>query len=130
MKWVKELVVTDHETIEMRLLAILDFFLEKNPSVKYTISSLDATGKLGDIWTQKLNDNEDHEIEPKQLLDIAREDGQIFELFLNIKSNYDYYIIIRDGAYFNVLGSGEGLPSSVLGNNKNGDLALFDYLKD
>jgi hypothetical protein len=127
MKWVKTLVIQDNEVLEKRLLSILEYINKKYKSAECYISSVDATGPKGNELAKRTNKSPEIQIRLEDLIDVANEDGQIFELDLVVKTNNSFEINVQDGAFIDVLGDGDEIPDSVLGDHKNEDLASFGY---
>jgi predicted nucleotidyltransferase len=87
---------------------------------------IDATGKLGNELTQKLNVTNSEEMLSKEtLLALLNEDGQIFELNLLLTNSHWFKIFVRTGDYVDVVGSGERLPLDIAGQYVELDADLF-----
>lgn len=127
MKWVKTLVIQNNESLEKRLVAILEYINKKYKPADCYISSVDATGPKGNELTKRTNEIPEIHIRIEDLIQVANEDGQILELDLVVKANNCFEINVQDGAFIDVLGDGDEIPGSVLGDHKNEDLASFGY---
>lgn len=126
MNWAVSLILEGDIRIEKRVKAVLRFIFDQFKDSKCFISDIDATGKLGNQLTKKLNANKEGIIlNEKELLELMDEDGQIFELDLLLSNTNKYRIIIRDGDILDILGEGEILPSIVIGKYQELDVDLF-----
>jgi hypothetical protein len=124
MKWAKSLVIDDNLEIEKRLAVILEYFISINDKVNCQLNDIDATGKLGNGATKRINEEETFSFDVNYLLNIAKEDGQILELDVLIHLSNDYQIIIRRGEHLDILGDNE-LPNDIIGPSKDVDINVF-----
>lgn len=124
MKWVKNLLISENETIEKRIRTILEYILCTHASDRSLIRDIDATGKLGDKLTRRINNKEKIELNKSELLSLLSEDGQIIELDILIGSPPRFQILVIDGNDVDILGN-EELPLEALGKHSNGDLTLY-----
>ncbi|HYF31700.1 MAG TPA: hypothetical protein VD993_11335 [Chitinophagaceae bacterium] len=127
MKWVKTLIIADSESIEERLNSIVQYILQTYSPAECVIADIDATGKLGNEITQKINNVEKVMVNKTDVLRLLNEDGQIFEFDLNINSTYNFQIIVGRGQFIDILGDTD-LPEDIVGPHTEGDLANYGYL--
>lgn len=127
MKWAKSLKIRSNETVEQRLLVILNFLSTSYRQIDCVISSVDATGVLGNTLTHELNQIAQKSISIVQLISLMNEDGQVFELHLSIKSDNQFEIFVVDGSDVDIIGDGPPLPLTVIGEHIDVDLSKFGY---
>jgi len=129
MKWAISLVIEESEILEKRIERILSYIFNTTDQYSCIIYDIDATGYVGDQLTKKMNENKGPlESNVKELIATATEDGQIFELDLSLSNSKNYRFIVRDGNMIDILGDAEKLPSSIVGDFTDLDIALFDGL--
>jgi hypothetical protein len=126
MTWAIELTISDQDTIEQRLQPILGYISSTNKIMNIQMKDIDATGKIGDLLTKKLNLKQGPlTVEANDLNSLITEEGQIFELDLLLKSDSDYRIIIRSCGSIDILGNGKLLPAEIIGEHEVLDIKLF-----
>lgn len=121
MIWTKTLVLSPQESLEERVQRIIEFIINNYDIVACQITNIDATGTIGNELTQKINNGEIVILPPKEVLALLQSDGQIFELYLDIKSTNNFHIRVSDGIYVDLFGDA-ALPDSIVGNSVQGDL--------
>jgi hypothetical protein len=90
------------------------------------LSDLDATGKFGNQLTKKLNHPSGQEsLSGSQVINLFEEDGQVFELNLEIRYSSWLRIVIRDGSHIDILGEGDRLPGDILGLSEEMSLSSW-----
>lgn len=126
-KWALTLRCDDHERLEDRVALIVEYLGNLYEPNQWLISDLDATGKKGGQLTLRLNDEEILWLSNNHLVDILMEEGQIIELDATLVKNDSklFRILIQDGVSIDILGTGQLLPLSVLGNYGLVDTELF-----
>ena len=125
MKWAINLIL-ENETIEKRLVTIVEYVVKNHRNVKCQIDDLDATGCLGNELTKKLNQQHTATLDCQHFLEILNEDGQIFELNMTLKSaDCTYLMIVRRGGDVDLIGH-ELLPQSVVGRHKELYIGLYN----
>jgi hypothetical protein len=127
-KWAVTLFCDSLETIESRAIAIVRYLAHKLESPHaWMISDIDATGELGDRLTQQGNNLGNLQLTVSELLALLREDGQVIELEATLVASQQelFKILIRDGCSIDVLGTGDLLPKTVLGDYEMCDRSLF-----
>ena len=127
-KWAVTLCCEDNEKLEARVARIVEHLARYYEEPKqWEIADLDATGSLGNRLTRQGNDRDALYLSDWELLEMLQEDGQAIELDAALVKNGQklFKISIRDGCYLDVLGTGEILPNSVLGNYNKVDRELF-----
>jgi len=126
MNWAISVVISEEETIETRLQALVSYVIANNHVEHFFIDHIDATGYTGNQITQRLNiQNKRLEISTKELLALMSEDGQIFDLDLVLSNSFKFRFIISDGYYLEIVSNGQRLPDSVVGPYNELDLSLF-----
>lgn len=126
MNWAISVVISEEETIETRLQALVSYVIANNHVEHFFIDDIDATGYTGNQITQRLNiQNKRLEISTKELLALMSEDGQIFDLDLVLSNSFKFRFIISDGYYLEIVSNGQRLPDSVVGPYNELDLSLF-----
>ena len=127
-KWAVTLTLEPQETLESRLVRIVEYLVHDYRHVLrfWEFSDLDATGLLGDDWTAELNEKEYFYLRAEQFLALLKE-GQIIELEARLIENQRKLveIIVRDGFSVDVLGSDMIIPNEILGNFTSVDPELF-----
>lgn len=121
MNWVRTLVLAPDEILEERVKRIIEYIIAHYNITICHISDIDATGEFGNQLTQKINDGDVVSLQPRQVLNLFREEGQVFELYLDMISGNKFHIRISDGIYVDIF-SDVPLPHTVVGNSMEGDL--------
>jgi hypothetical protein len=124
MKWVKNLLISENETIEQRIRTILEYIFTTYASDGGLVMDIDATGKFGDRLTRRINNKEEIRLSKDEILSLVNEDGQIIELNLLIDSPPKFQILVIDGNDIDIIGD-EELPVEVLGKHSDGDLTQY-----
>jgi hypothetical protein len=125
MKWVKTLIIAENESLERRLAAILNYIVNTYGQVEWQLSDIDATGKLGNQLTDKMNNESVVQLNNSELLSLLTEDGQIFELDLRADSP-NFQIIVRYGDIVDILGDRD-VPPVVIGQYTDRDLSNYYF---
>ena len=126
MKWAINLIL-ENETIEGRLLTIVEYVVKNHRTVKCQIDDLDATGRFGNQLTKELNQQQTALLDCQEFIEILKEDGQIFELRMTLKSvECTYLMIVRRGDYVDIVGD-ELLPPSVVGRHTELDIGFYNF---
>jgi hypothetical protein len=115
MKWAISLEIRSDETVEEKAGKILKFILRPNEELKFHITEIDATGKTGNLLTQRANKQAMIELTTNEVMELLSENGQIFDLDLTITGSTVSRLIISDGNYIDIIGSGQMLPESLTG---------------
>lgn len=127
-KWAVTLCCHHSENIESRVSKIVEYLAKQlDLNHFWTIADIDATGELGDRLTQEGNNLVNLQLTDSEMLALLREDGQAIELEATLVTNHQelFKILIRDGCSLDLLGTGELLPKTVLGDYVMCDRALF-----
>jgi len=124
MEWAISLVIKENDTIEKRLQQVLSFIFELLPDAQIRVVDIDATGQIGSNMTTKMNQFQGgFKTSKEEVLMLAQEDGQVFEL--NLGLNQTYALIIRRGSSIDLVGDG-GKPSpDQVGPFNEVDVNLF-----
>jgi hypothetical protein len=125
--WAVTLNQTPEERLEERVVSIADHLAKAYKDSQWQVSDLDATGKYGGRLTLQLNKEEQLDLSSSDFLTMLKEDGQVIDLEVVMLVNKKplFKILIQDGSSVDVLGRGELLPSSVLGECEAVDPKLF-----
>jgi hypothetical protein len=113
----KKLIIHSSESLEMRVVQILNSIESNINEGKWIISDLDATGGIGDLLTQQLNYLETLSLNFDQIKSLFDEDGQVIEFdgeFPEI--NPCIKIVIRDGMTVDILFPKHLLDNIILGS--------------
>jgi len=124
MNWAISLILST-DTPEKLLHRVIVHIKDRTEVKKISLTDIDATGPLGNQLTKVLNEQPEVAITNAELLTLLTEDGQIFDLDIVLVGTLEYRLIISDGNYIDVLGTGEKLPESVTGLHEDLDLRLF-----
>ena len=124
MKWAKTLILSVTDELEKRLSIILEYMNSLKKDVECTLTDMDATGELGNKMTQRINTEREVHIYLIDLINIAKEDGQIFDLNATLFLDSSYKILIRRGRTIDILGD-EEFPFAILGKHEDLDINLF-----
>jgi hypothetical protein len=126
MKWAITLIISADEKIEDRVKRILEHLFSLSSEFKLLLKEIDATGPVGNKFTQLLNNNNDKiAIGKEELIELFSEDGQVFELNLIINNSQSYRIIIRDGDIVDIVGEKEMITEDVIGKFESMDPNLY-----
>ena len=115
----KELLFLENEKTELRICSIVSFIIKQYPSISIYISQLDATGKLGNELTQKLNEIDRLLVPNDHLINLLNEDGQVFEGEIELiaeKGIKEVSIQIQDGICVDIYETNLVIPDEVIGN--------------
>jgi hypothetical protein len=124
MRWAKTLNIPNNLDIENRVLKILVYLNSLNNITEATVSGFDATGLLGNKLTLENNRDLEKRVSLAELIDIFKEEGQVFDMELDLILNKEQYkILIIRGDTVDVLGDGD-LPDHILGDYKYEDIDL------
>jgi hypothetical protein len=125
--WAVTLNQTPEERLEERVVSIADHLARAYKDSQWQVSDLDATGKYGGRLTLQLNKEEQLDLPSSDFLTMLKEDGQVIDLeaVMLVNKKPLFKILIQDGSSVDVLGRGELLPSSVLGEYEAVDPKLF-----
>jgi len=127
-KWAVTLCCHHSENLEYRAIQIVEYLAQQLGSNHFwLISDLDATGEVGDRLVKEVNNLVNLQLTASELLTLLGEDGQAIELEATLVENQQelFKILIRDGCSIDVLGTGELLPKTVLGDYVVCDRTLF-----
>ena len=137
-QWAVTLLLNPQERLEDRLGTIIRYVLNvflDHLDKQWLISDLDATGKLGHYWTQKLNQIPALNLASPEFLALLDEDGQILELEATLIHPNDHHqalftIFVRDGDTVDVVSfvsreSMSSIPHQILGDYREIDPQLF-----
>jgi hypothetical protein len=120
----KTLRITDEESLEKRVLTILNHVFQNNKDCRCFLSRLDAIGAYGGSLTDQLNDNSEINLHVKDLQRLFSEDGQVFEARIKITINVDSEISIdiSDGTSIDLYEVNYLIPDNVIKN--------YDFVED
>jgi hypothetical protein len=125
MKWIKSLKIEDGDSVERRLETLLSYFSKKYQNNNVTILDIDASGKLGGDLVRRFNVEKEVSVSLTIVINMTKEDGQIFELDLRFDFDGQIQILIRDGQHFDVLGNDNEIPSEIVGPHFDQNFDLF-----
>lgn len=116
----KELILGEKEKLEGRASKILHHACYGYPERRIFLTSIDATGLIGNKWTQLLNGNQTLEIGFDEIEKMLKEDGQIIDGSIEINSGTDKLVEIRfsDGVYLDVVEYLLQVPDEIVGDYK------------
>ncbi|MEG4915065.1 MULTISPECIES: hypothetical protein [unclassified Microcoleus] len=115
------------QKLELRVAKIVECFDQNYLLKQWEISDSEATGRYGNCFTTRCNNQEIFQVSTSDLLEVMREEGQVIELDASlIKDDEELFnILIRDGLSIDLLGSGEMMPLTVLRKYVYVDKELF-----
>jgi hypothetical protein len=125
MKWAKSLILVPGESIENRLENVLKGILKEFGNMPCIISLIDATGQAGNALTKRNNNGEHIQTDVKNMIFLAQEDGQIFDLDLSLNSDTKLEILVTVGQHIDIVGEAHYI-SSIIGEHIELDPQLFD----
>jgi len=126
-KWAIELKSINDFEIEKTLFLILSHLNSSMNQYKCLLSNVDATGLIGNELAEKTSGNIVVEISLNQIIEVLKEDGQIFDMNLELYSEYgNYRIMVLRGEIINVLGDSQKLPGEALGEYQELDIKMFN----
>ncbi len=97
-------------------------------NLRWAVSDVDATGRVGDLFTNQTNQKKTLALTTEQLLELLREAGQVFELRVDcLEGDGSLFsrALISDGRYLDWMGSGNPSDMETLGEYTIQDCELF-----
>lgn len=124
MKWAKSLILVPGESIENRLENVLKGILKEFGNMPCIISLIDATGQAGNALTKRNNNGEHIQTDVNNMILLAQEDGQIFDLDRSLNSDTKLEIVMV-GQHIDIVGEAHNI-SSIIGEHVGLNPQLFD----